>query len=69
MSGVSDRLAQIAGFLGVLNSPNELPWDPELTIFPTRKNLPLIPGAPEGAAWVWGKDDQVREHILFYSYC
>ncbi|OQD61271.1 hypothetical protein PENPOL_c017G07427 [Penicillium polonicum] len=27
--------------------------------FPSRKDLPKLAGAPEGAAWVWGKDDQV----------
>ena len=41
-------------------SPSEMPWDPDNTNLPTRKNLPSIPGAPEGAAWVWGKDDYVR---------
>ncbi|PYH88961.1 hypothetical protein BO71DRAFT_122880 [Aspergillus ellipticus CBS 707.79] len=37
--------------------PDQLPWDPNSTRFPSRKELPKIPGAPEGAAWVWGKDD------------
>lgn len=45
--------------LGSSKSPDELPWDPDNTSLPTRKNLPSIPGAPEGAAWVWGKDDYV----------
>lgn len=33
------------------------PWDPDCTIFPSRKELPNVPGAPEGAAWVWGEED------------
>lgn len=44
--------------------PDNLPWDPNCTQFPSRKELPNIPGAPEGAAWVWGKDDQVCFFIL-----
>jgi hypothetical protein len=36
-----------------------MPFDPDSTIFPTRKELPTIPGAPEGAAWVWGDNDNI----------
>ncbi|CAK45479.1 hypothetical protein CBS63078_3587 [Aspergillus niger] len=39
--------------------PDQLPWDPNCTQFPSRKELPKIPGAPDGAAWVWGKDDSL----------
>ena len=35
------------------------PFDPDSTRFPTRKELPDIPGAPPGAAWVWGENDYV----------
>ena len=38
---------------------DQLPWNPNNASFPSRKNLPKLPGAPEDAAWVWGKDDQV----------
>ena len=38
---------------------NKLPWDPNCTKFPSRKDLPKLPDAPDGAAWVWGKDDEV----------
>lgn len=38
---------------------DQLPWNPNSTSFPTRKNLPKLPDAPDGAAWVWGKDDEV----------
>jgi hypothetical protein len=37
-----------------------IPWDPDSTKFPTRKELPQIPGAPPEAAWVWGDNDYVR---------
>lgn len=36
-----------------------IPWDPDCTKFPTRKELPKIQGAPESAAWVWGEHDFV----------
>ena len=36
-----------------------IPWDPDCTRFPTRKELPKIAGAPEGAAWVWGENDHI----------
>jgi hypothetical protein len=36
-----------------------IPFDPNSTKFPSRKELPDIPGAPKGAAWVWGEDDYV----------
>ncbi|RAK85918.1 hypothetical protein BO79DRAFT_271598 [Aspergillus costaricaensis CBS 115574] len=39
--------------------PDQLPWDPNCTQFPSRKELPKIPGAPDEAAWVWGKDDSL----------
>ncbi|KAJ5620076.1 hypothetical protein N7510_004060 [Penicillium lagena] len=39
-------------------NPAQLPWDPNCSRFPVRKDLPRLPDAPEGAAWVWGEDDQ-----------
>lgn len=39
--------------------PDRLPWDPSCTRFPSRKELPTLTGAPEGAAWVWGEDDSL----------
>lgn len=36
-----------------------IPFDPDSTKFPTRRELPAIPGAPEGAAWVWGDEDGI----------
>jgi hypothetical protein len=63
------RLSAISGHIGQKKSPDtmaettqapdSLPWNPDCTKFPSRKDLPQLPGAPEGAAWVWGEDDQV----------
>ncbi|RAQ53738.1 hypothetical protein AFGD_006842 [Aspergillus flavus] len=73
MASTSKRLSKIADHLSTSPAspspnpnfnmttqlPDNLPWDPNCTQFPSRKELPNIPGAPEGAAWVWGKDDQI----------
>ncbi|KIX98790.1 uncharacterized protein Z520_05251 [Fonsecaea multimorphosa CBS 102226] len=34
-------------------------FDPSSTALPKRSELPSIPGAPDGAAWFWGKDDEL----------
>lgn len=36
-----------------------IPFDPESSSFPSRKDVPKVPGAPDGAAWVWGPDDHL----------
>lgn len=58
-STASHRLTQIKDFFTMNKTANTLPWDPNSTKFPTRKELPKIPGAPDDAAWVWGNDDNV----------
>ena len=59
-SQASSRLAQNASHLGgASNTPQTIPFDPDREDFPTRHNLPKVEGAPEGAAWVWGEDDQL----------
>lgn len=45
--------------MSTVQDPNQLPWNPDSTRFPSRKELPKLPGAPEDAAWVWGEDDAV----------
>ncbi|KAI9923614.1 hypothetical protein MW887_008536 [Aspergillus wentii] len=35
-----------------IQDPDQLPWDPNSTQFPSRKKLPTLPGAPEEAAWI-----------------
>lgn len=71
MSSIGRRISQVLGLMESSPKPSdELPWDPDHTSFPTRKNLPDIPGAPKDAAWVWGKDDNVSwTYILFSSFC
>ncbi|KIW33841.1 uncharacterized protein PV07_00660 [Cladophialophora immunda] len=34
-------------------------FDPKATKLPSRSELPRIPGAPPGASWFWGKDDEL----------
>jgi hypothetical protein len=65
----SKRLSAISGHIDqrklsdtmteTTQAPDQLPWNPNCTKFPSRKDLPQLPGAPEGAAWVWGEEDQV----------
>jgi hypothetical protein len=55
----NSRLTQITDFLTMNKTASTIPWDPNSTKFPTRKELPNIPGAPGEAAWVWGDDDYV----------
>ncbi|KAI5815176.1 hypothetical protein BZA77DRAFT_316615 [Pyronema omphalodes] len=52
-SATSDRLAQVSGHL------EKLVLDPNSESFPKYKDLPRYPGEPEGAAWLWGKDDEL----------
>lgn len=41
------------------------PWDPNSNDFPSRKDLPQIAGAPDGASWFWGKNDNLgRVNLL-----
>lgn len=54
------RLTQVTDFLSMNKTATTIPFDPNCTIFPTRQELPDIPGAPPGAAWVWGSDDYVH---------
>lgn len=56
----NQRLTQIKDFLTMNKTATTIPWDPDCTKFPTRKELPDIPGAPPEAAWVWGDNDYVR---------
>ncbi|KAF2810797.1 uncharacterized protein BDZ99DRAFT_462116 [Mytilinidion resinicola] len=55
----NQRLTQIKDFLTMNKTATTIPWDPDCTKFPTRQELPVIPGAPEGAAWVWGDNDYI----------
>lgn len=37
-----------------------LQLDPSSNKLPKRADLPDIPGAPKGAAWFWGEEDEVH---------
>lgn len=65
----NQRLTQIKDFLTMNKTATTIPWDPDCTKFPTRKELPKIPGAPEDAAWVWGDNDYVRHARQLDIYC
>ncbi|OCT52763.1 hypothetical protein CLCR_10430 [Cladophialophora carrionii] len=58
LSSASKRLSQIKDSI-MGKTATTIPFDPDSTAFPTRKNLPKLVGAPDEAAWVWGKDDFV----------
>ncbi|KAI9729221.1 MAG: hypothetical protein M1834_007013 [Cirrosporium novae-zelandiae] len=58
-SSPTQRLSQLKDILTFNKTASAIPWDPNSTKFPTRKNLPDIPGAPPEAAWVWGEDDYI----------
>lgn len=42
-------------------------FNPRAEQLPRRSELPTIPGAPIGAAWFWGPDDEVRISRLTYG--
>jgi hypothetical protein len=58
------RLTQIKDFLTMNKTATTIPWHPDCTKFPTRKELPKIPGAPAEAAWVWGDNDYACTILL-----
>lgn len=62
------RLTQIKDFLTMNKTATTIPFDPDSTRFPTRKELPKIAGAPDGAAWVWGEHDYVGiQHAILLA--
>lgn len=60
LSTARKRLSQIQSIMSSSKTATTLPFDPDSTSFPSRKDVPRREDAPEGAAWVWGKDDNVR---------
>ena len=58
-TSAQNRLQQVKDFLSASQTATTIPFNPDSTKFPSRKDVPLRPGAPEGAAWVWGEDDNV----------
>jgi hypothetical protein len=73
LTTAASRLTQVKDSLTFTKRASEIPWDPDSDAFPTRKELPRIDGAPKGAAWVWGEDDNVgrdgqRDEVLGLTY-
>ena len=62
-NSASRRLSQVKDFLMSSRTATTIPFDPNCTNFPTRRNLPKIPTAPPGAAWVWGENDYVSQLV------
>ena len=60
LTSAQQRLTQIQSIMSSSRIEMTLPFDPDSTVFPSRKDVPRRDDAPEGAAWVWGKDDNVR---------
>ncbi|KAL8951172.1 MAG: hypothetical protein Q9222_002832 [Ikaeria aurantiellina] len=59
MSDAQARLNQVKDILTFNKTATAIPFDPDCTRFPSRKDVPRRADAPPGAAWVWGEDDQV----------
>ncbi|KAJ5975932.1 hypothetical protein N7481_009639 [Penicillium waksmanii] len=56
---ISNHLETKESKMSQAQSPQQLPWDPNSLRFPSHDELPTLPDAPQGAAWVWGKEDQL----------
>ncbi|KAL9006896.1 MAG: hypothetical protein Q9188_000351 [Gyalolechia gomerana] len=59
MSGAQARLSQVKDILTFNKIATTIPFDPDCTKFPSRKDVPRRADAPRDAAWVWGEDDQL----------
>ena len=53
------RLSQVKDFLTMNKTAATIPFDPDSSKFPPRKDVPQAPYAPPGVptAWVWGETD------------
>ena len=60
-STAQSRLGQVKDFLTLNKSATTIPFDPDSTRFPRRKDVPQPSYAPSGlqTAWVWGENDNV----------
>lgn len=55
------RLGQVKDLLTMKKNATTIPFDPDCTSFPQRKDVPQPSYAPPGVqtAWVWGPKDNV----------
>ena len=60
-STAQSRLGQVKDFLTMEKTATTIPFDPNSTKFPRRRDVPQPSYAPSGVqtAWVWGESDQV----------
>lgn len=58
-SVAQSRLGQVKDFLTMSSTATTIPFDPDSTKFPRRKDVPQAHHAPRGVptAWVWGEND------------
>ena len=63
LSTTLHQLNQIQSIMAETQKANEIPYDPNAKSFPSRKDVPRREDAPEGAAWVWGKEDNVANPV------
>ena len=58
-SNAQSRLGQVKDFLTMNTTAMTIPFDPDSTKFPLRKDVPQASYAPPGVttAWVWGETD------------
>lgn len=63
ISQAQRRLSQVKDILTMNKTATTLPFDPDSTKFPQRKDVPQPSYAPRGVhtAWVWGENDNVSE--------
>lgn len=55
------RLEQLKEIIIPSKLPTSIPFDPDSTKFPKRKDVPQAPYSPHGVqtAWVWGEHDNL----------
>ena len=65
-STAQSRLLQIKDLLTMNKTATTIPFDPDSTKFPQRKDVPQPQYAPQGVktAWVWGSSDMVSDRKL-----
>ena len=56
---IQKRLGQVKNSLTMNNTATTIPFDPNCSKFPQRKDVPQATYAPSGVptAWVWGETD------------
>ncbi|KAI4161525.1 MAG: hypothetical protein LQ342_004809 [Letrouitia transgressa] len=64
MSNTQRRLNQVKDMLTMNKPATTIPFDPDCTIFPNRRDVPRRDDALPEAAWVWGENDYVRTMFI-----